>query len=85
MDESQADAPLLNADEQESLALGEQMQAEQEQLLAGKYKSVQELEKGYLEAQKALSNQSEPEVEEQPVEEPTSTQEFLNTASAEYA
>mgnify|MGYP003139037145 FL=1 len=85
MDETQADAPELNADEQESLALGEQMQAAEDQLLAGKYKSVEELEKGYLEAQKALSNQSEPEVQEEPVEEPSDTQTFLNSASAEYA
>ena len=85
MNEAEADAPVLNADEQESLAIGEEMQAADDQLLAGKYKSVEDLEKGYLEAQKALSNQSEPEVEEQPVEEPSSTQEFLNTASAEYA
>ena len=85
MDETQADAPELNADEQESLALGEQMQAAEDQLLAGKYKSVEELEKGYLEAQKALSNQSEPEVQEEVVEEPSDTQTFLNSASAEYA
>lgn len=86
MDESQADAPELNADEQESLALGEQMQAADNQLLAGKYKSVEDLEKGYLEAQKALSSQSEsePEVEEQPVDEPSSTIEVLNSATAEY-
>jgi|TARA_R100000084_G_scaffold97533_1_gene51478 hypothetical protein len=85
MDESQADAPELNADEQESLALGEQMQAAENQLLAGKYKSVEELEKGYLEAQKALSNQSEPEVQEEPEQEVSETQTFLNSASAEYA
>tara|TARA_R100001443_G_C3334466_1_gene173075 strand:- start:182 stop:949 length:768 start_codon:yes stop_codon:yes gene_type:complete len=59
MDESQADAPELNADEQESLALGEQMQAEHDTLLAGKYNSVEDLEKGYLEAQKMLGNRDD--------------------------
>jgi len=85
MNESVPDAPVLNADEQESLALGEQLEADHAQLLAGKYSSVEELEKGYLEAQKALSNQSEPEVQKEPVEEPSDTQTFLNSASAEYA
>ena len=33
----------LNADEQDSLQVGEQIQAEQEQLLAGKYKNAEDL------------------------------------------
>ena len=44
----------LNADEQDSLQVGEQMQAEQEQLLAGKYKNAEDLEKAYVELQKKL-------------------------------
>ena len=39
----------LNAEEQDSLQTGEQMEQEQQQLLAGKYKSSEELEKAYLE------------------------------------
>ena len=35
----------LTPDEQESLAIGEEMAAQQENLLAGKYKNAQELEK----------------------------------------
>ena len=35
----------LTPEEQENLAVGEKLQADQEQLLAGKYKSAQELEK----------------------------------------
>lgn len=88
MDETPADAPELNADEQESLAVGQEMRAEHEQLLAGKYKSVEELEKGYLEAQKMLSNKApeEPQQEaEEPAEEQTETLTFLNSASAEFA
>ena len=39
----------LTPDEQDSLAVGEKMVEEQEQLLAGKYKSAQDLEKAYKE------------------------------------
>ena len=88
MDETPADAPELNADEQESLAIGEEMRADHEQLLAGKYKSVEELEKGYLEAQKMLGSQTaeEPQQEaEEPATEQSETLTFLNNASAEYA
>lgn len=52
----------LSAEEQDSLKLGEQMEEAQEQLLAGKYKNAQELEKGYLELQKKL-NTGEPEAQ----------------------
>ncbi len=47
----------LTPDEQESLKVGEAMEAEQEQLLAGKYKDAQELEKAYVELQKKLGEQ----------------------------
>ena len=39
----------LNADEQESLAIGEQLAEQQDTLLAGKYKNAEELEKAYKE------------------------------------
>ena len=52
----------LSAEEQDSLKVGEQMEEAQEQLLAGKYKNAQELEKGYLELQKKL-NTGEPEAQ----------------------
>jgi len=48
----------LTADEQDSLQVGEQMIAEQEGLLAGKYKSPKDLEKAYLELQKKQGEQS---------------------------
>tara|TARA_R100000655_G_scaffold43878_5_gene80471 strand:- start:1529 stop:2281 length:753 start_codon:yes stop_codon:yes gene_type:complete len=84
MNEAEADAPVLNADEQESLAIGEEMQAADDQLLAGKYKSVQDLEKGYLEAQKMLGDRSAEEetVEEEPSE--SSPTDYLNAAASEY-
>ena len=44
----------LNADEQDSLKVGETMQEAQDNLLAGKYKTAQDLEQGYIELQKKL-------------------------------
>ena len=44
----------LTPDEQDSLKVGEEMQAQQEQLLAGKYKNAEELEKAYAELERKL-------------------------------
>ena len=49
----------LNAEEQDSLIVGEQMQAEQEQLLAGKYKNAEDLEQAYVELQKKLGEKGD--------------------------
>ena len=76
---SYQDAPEaeLNSEEQDSLQVGEQMEQEQQQLLAGKYKSPEDLEKAYLELQTKLGQSSETEddtepqqTEEQPETEP---------------
>ena len=68
------EAEVLTPDEQESLEIGEQMEAEQEGLLAGKYKDAQELEKAYMELEGKLGKkEEEPEVaeeSEEPEEEP---------------
>jgi hypothetical protein len=48
----------LNEAEQESLKVGEEMQNEQEQLLAGKYKNAEDLEKAYVELQKKMGGES---------------------------
>jgi len=53
----------LSADEQESLEIGERLAQEEAQLLAGKYKSTEDLERGYLELQKRLSSKQEDEEE----------------------
>jgi len=53
----------LTTDEQDSLAVGEKMVAEQEQLLAGKYKDAQELEKAYMELQSKLGEKDKEETE----------------------
>ena len=60
----------LTPEEQDSLAVGEKLQAEQEGLLAGKYKSAEELEKAYVELQKKLGESKEQEDTEQASAEP---------------
>ena len=54
----------LTADEQDSLAVGEQLIEQQEQLLAGKYKDAEALEKAYVELSKKLGEKSEADTEE---------------------
>ena len=58
------DGVELTAEEQDSLQVGEQIQDQQEQLLAGKYKDAQDLEKAYIELQKKLGEKSEPDTQE---------------------
>jgi len=53
------DTEVLTADEQDSLEIGEQMQTAQDNLLAGKYKDAQELEKAYIELQGKLGEPKE--------------------------
>ena len=82
------DGVQLTADEQDSLAVGEQMVEQQEKLLAGKYKDAEELEKAYINLQKKLGEdgkektpQAEGEQEEVLPETPEeSTQELSPTA-----
>ena len=67
----------FTAEELESLQVGEQLAEAENELLAGKYRSAEELERGYLELQKRLSGKEEPQeevsepdqVEEEPQEE----------------
>ena len=47
----------LTPDEQESLKVGEELQAQQENLLAGKYKTAEELERAYGELERKLGEQ----------------------------
>ena len=59
----------LTAEEQDSLAVGEKLVEQQDQLLAGKYKSAQELEKAYMELQTKLGEQGKEETETASAEE----------------
>ena len=59
----------LSAEELDSLEVGERLAEQENELLAGKYRSAEELERGYLELQKRLSGKEETEVKEAPQEE----------------
>ena len=79
---------VLTDEEQDSLAVGEKLVAEQEGLLAGKYKSAEELEKAYKELEAKLGDQpetaeTEPEAEPE-VAELSSNASLITSASDEY-
>ena len=90
----------LTPDEQESLKVGEELEAQQESLLAGKYRTAEELEKAYGELEKKLGEkgnqdnettdkaevQESDEVseEEKETEEPSAVQTLMTEATAEF-
>ena len=80
----------LTAEEQDSLAVGEQLAEQQDQLLAGKYKNAQELEKAYIELQGKLGESKEDTetttAKEEPEEKPTLSEgaTLITSASEEY-
>ena len=72
--DQQPETEVLTEEEQDSLAVGEKLVTEQEGLLAGKYKSAEELEKAYKELESKLGQQDSPEKaepESEPDAEPT--------------
>ena len=62
------------ARDQETLEVGEKMMAEQENLLAGKYRKPEDLEAAYLELQKKLGDQESTPAEEEVQEDPAPEQ-----------
>ena len=84
--DQQPETEVLTEEEQDSLEVGEKLVTEQEGLLAGKYKSAEELEKAYKELEAKLGDkpeQAEPEAEP----EPTSLSDnasIITSASDEY-
>ena len=78
----------LTADEQDSLAVGEKIVEQQEQLLAGKYKDAAELEKAYVELQKKLGDKDTDtaSAEKQPEDTPKMSEgaTLITDASKEY-
>jgi hypothetical protein len=80
----------FNEEEQEALAVGEQLAEAESQLLAGKYENAEQLEQAYIELQRKLgAGEDEPEeieevVEEEEVETPAA-QGLITDASSEYA
>ena len=65
----------LSTEEQDSLKVGQEIENQQEQLLAGKYKNAEELEQAYVELQKKLGDDSsgneEPEASDEEVTDET--------------
>ena len=72
----------LTEAEKESLVVGEEMQAQQEQMLAGKYKNAEELEKAYIELEKKLGSDGQ-EKETPEAEAETESEEVLQEESKE--
>jgi hypothetical protein len=82
-DPTPADQPEFNEAEQEALQIGEQAAAEQQQLLAGKFKDAESLEKAYIELQSKLGEPRD-EVQATPEgEEETAPEEDVETAEPE--
>ena len=75
IDMTPADQPELNAAEQEALAVGEQAAADQQQMLAGKFKDAEALEQAYIELQKKLGESNDSEETEEVRDEDTSSEE----------
>ena len=76
-DPTPADQPEFSEEEQNSIAVGEKLEQQSNELLAGKYRDAQELEKAYIELQGKLGS-SEPEevVEDTGTEEPQEEEEY---------
>ena len=94
-DPTPADQPEFSPEEQENIARGEAAEAEQQQMLAGKFKDAEALEQAYIELQKKLgtdetntdAEKAEPEEEqlqEQKEEEVNPNFDLLNKASEEF-
>jgi hypothetical protein len=58
-DPTEADAPEFSDEELEAIRVGEELAAEQENLLAGKYRDAEELERAYIELQKKLGTRDD--------------------------
>ena len=78
------DTEVLTEEEHESLEVGEKLVAEQEGLLAGKYKSAEDLEQAYLSLQKKLG-QEETEYDYEESDEGYAEEEETDEEVSEYA
>ena len=90
--DAQPETEVLTPEEQDSLKVGEELEAQHEGLLAGKYKNEKDLESAYLELQKKLGDkdgiqegeQETQEVTEEPKAEENPAMSLITEASAEY-
>ena len=80
-DPTPADQPEFSEEEQDSLAVGEALDQQQNQRLAGKFENAEQLEKAYLELQQKLGQgeqETQPEAEEVQESEPDYLAQALN-------
>lgn len=77
--------PELNQDELDSLQVGEKMLEEEQQMLAGKFKDAEALEKAYIELQRKLGSKDEETTEPAEVreEEPRRDEEEVEVSASE--
>ena len=93
-DPTPADQPEFSPEEQENIARGAAAEAEQQQMLAGKFKDAEALEQAYIELQKKLGEPNEDEAdkpreevrdeEDSSEEEVNPVQDLLAAASEEF-
>ena len=69
LDSTEPQESEFTPEEQENIAAGEQLIEQQQELLAGKYKNAEELEKAYIELQGKLGSNEEPQEEGRKEEE----------------
>jgi len=72
----------MEADQSESLAIGEEMINQANARLAGKYKDAQELEKAYIELEKKLGSRNEEETQEPEVKDQQEPSEYSTQIEA---
>jgi len=72
----------IEADQAESLAIGEEMINQANARLAGKYKDAQELEKAYIELEKKLGSRNEEETQEPEVKDQQEPSEYSTQIEA---
>lgn len=81
-DPTEAQDGEFSAEELDSLQVGEALEQQQQQLLAGKFKDAEDLEQAYIELQKKLGDPSQrnaEQVEEAPQEEVEQPQDGVDT------
>lgn len=92
---TERDPDVLTEDELDSLRVGEELQAEQQDMLAGKFRDAEELERAYIELQQKLGEPKSEETEEveapeseteesQVPDEPSEIVSLISKASEEY-
>ena len=65
---TERDPDVLTEDELDSLRVGEELQAEQQDMLAWKFRDAEELEKAYMELQQKLGQPRDDEATPEPKE-----------------